>query len=243
MAAAKSTTVNRHRQVPARSASSGAAFISTHKPPPSASMCSPHSSSSPSSAFSARLRLLLNSIAAVKMLSVRRNIDVMRARLHAVSWMNTRKLSLGSIPLRLHALLDKKVEDKDAEDKDLADATDLVGNESLLNAGDEVIEVCDDDDAGGKDDGGNAVAYDDHEYNQGYGDSMVDDADEDMDGLLGGSIIEMAKRAKENEGQDFSLEGEIDHVADLFIKSFHKQIRLQKMESFKRYKEMLERGT
>lgn len=190
-----------------------------------------------------RLKLLLNSIAAVKMLSVRRNIGVVRARLHALSWMSTRKLSLGSIPVRLHALVDKKVEDKHAEDEDPTNATDLVGNESILNAGDEVIEVCVDDDAGAKDDEGDAIVYGDYECDQGYGDSMVNDADEDMDGLVGGSIIEMAKRAKENEGQDFSLEGEIDHVADLFIKRFHKQIRLQKMESFKRYQEMLERGT
>nr|DAD34034.1 TPA_asm: hypothetical protein HUJ06_004674 [Nelumbo nucifera] len=38
------------------------------------------------------------------------------------------------------------------------------------------------------------------------------------------------------------LEDEIDHVADLFIKRFHRQMKMQKQESFKRYQEMLERS-
>ena len=52
----------------------------------------------------------------------------------------------------------------------------------------------------------------------------------------------MVKNCKENEGQDFKLEDEIDHVADLFIKRFRRQILLQKFESFKRIQEMLGRS-
>ncbi|PSR83479.1 DBH-like monooxygenase protein [Actinidia chinensis var. chinensis] len=42
--------------------------------------------------------------------------------------------------------------------------------------------------------------------------------------------------------KDFKLEDEIDRVADLFITKFHKHIRMQKLESFKRYQEMLQRS-
>jgi hypothetical protein len=40
----------------------------------------------------------------------------------------------------------------------------------------------------------------------------------------------------------FRLEDEIDRVADVFIRRFHEQMKLQKLESFKRFCEMLERG-
>jgi len=41
---------------------------------------------------------------------------------------------------------------------------------------------------------------------------------------------------------EFRLEDEIDRVADVFIRRFHEQMMLQKLESFKRFCEMLERG-
>ncbi|CAL5021854.1 unnamed protein product [Urochloa decumbens] len=45
-----------------------------------------------------------------------------------------------------------------------------------------------------------------------------------------------------SEGEAFRLEDEIDRVADVFIRRFHDQMKLQKLESFKRFCEMLERG-
>ncbi|GJN21128.1 hypothetical protein PR202_gb08578 [Eleusine coracana subsp. coracana] len=43
-------------------------------------------------------------------------------------------------------------------------------------------------------------------------------------------------------GAEFRLEDEIDRVADVFIRRFHDQMKLQKLESFKRFCEMLEKG-
>ncbi|XP_065868430.1 uncharacterized protein [Euphorbia lathyris] len=43
----------------------------------------------------------------------------------------------------------------------------------------------------------------------------------------GGSVIDLVRKSKK-QGEEFSLEDEIDHVADLFIQRFHHQIRLQK---------------
>ncbi|KAL0903713.1 hypothetical protein M5K25_028110 [Dendrobium thyrsiflorum] len=42
--------------------------------------------------------------------------------------------------------------------------------------------------------------------------------------------------------EEFDLEDEIDQAADLFIRKFHKEMMIQKQESFKMYQEMLARG-
>jgi hypothetical protein len=60
-----------------------------------------------------------------------------------------------------------------------------------------------------------------------------------------GSVIDVMRDAREREGgdgADFRLEDEIDHVADVFIRRIHRQLKLQKLDSFKRFWEMLERG-
>ncbi|XP_062152775.1 uncharacterized protein LOC133861086 [Alnus glutinosa] len=51
----------------------------------------------------------------------------------------------------------------------------------------------------------------------------------------GGSVIDLVKTSKEGVGEEFSLEDEIDHVADLFIKRFHRRMRMQKQLSLKMY--------
>lgn len=71
--------------------------------------------------------------------------------------------------------------------------------------------------------------------------SLFDEEEFEFEDEGNGSIIDMVRNSKE-EGEDFSLEEEIDHVADLFIKRFHRQMHLQKLASFKRFQEMLARG-
>ncbi|KAL0923037.1 hypothetical protein M5K25_007079 [Dendrobium thyrsiflorum] len=70
-----------------------------------------------------------------------------------------------------------------------------------------------------------------------------EDDDEDDDELVNGtgSVIDLVRNSRE-DGTEFRLEDEIDHVADVFIRRFHRQMKLQKQESFKRYREMLARG-
>ncbi|XP_020206308.1 uncharacterized protein LOC109791419 [Cajanus cajan] len=60
---------------------------------------------------------------------------------------------------------------------------------------------------------------------------------EDLD--LGGSVIDLVKSSKEEAGEEFKMEDEIDHMADLFIKKFRRQILLQKQDSLKRHHDML----
>lgn len=50
-----------------------------------------------------------------------------------------------------------------------------------------------------------------------------------------GSVIELVKKTKEaQDGEEFKLEDQIDEVADLFIQRFHRQMLIQKQNSFKR---------
>lgn len=56
----------------------------------------------------------------------------------------------------------------------------------------------------------------------------------------GRSVIDIVKNSKEDNGEEFRLEDEIDRVADLFIRRFHHQMRMQKQHSLKRHQEMLE---
>ncbi|KAI0531252.1 hypothetical protein KFK09_000805 [Dendrobium nobile] len=67
--------------------------------------------------------------------------------------------------------------------------------------------------------------------------------DEEDDELVNGtgSVIDLVRNSRE-DGNGFCLEDEIDHVADVFIRRFHREMRIQKQDSFKRYKEMLARG-
>ncbi|KHN00643.1 hypothetical protein glysoja_000311 [Glycine soja] len=48
------------------------------------------------------------------------------------------------------------------------------------------------------------------------------------------SVIDLVKSSKEEAGQEFKMEDEIDHMADLFIRKFRRQIMLQKQDSLKR---------
>ncbi|XVE60916.1 hypothetical protein DITRI_Ditri05aG0165100 [Diplodiscus trichospermus] len=56
----------------------------------------------------------------------------------------------------------------------------------------------------------------------------------------GGSVIDIVKNSKEDKGEEFRLEDEIGRVADLFIRRFHRQMRIQKQQSLKRHQEMLQ---
>ncbi|CAN6234769.1 unnamed protein product [Urochloa humidicola] len=76
---------------------------------------------------------------------------------------------------------------------------------------------------------------------------FAEEEDEEEDELVSapGSVIEVMRGAREREageGAEFRLEDEIDHVADVFIRRIHRQLKLQKLDSFKRLCEMLERG-
>lgn len=72
---------------------------------------------------------------------------------------------------------------------------------------------------------------------------FAEEDDEDELVRAPGSVIDVMRDAREREAGEFRLEDEIDHVADVFIRRIHRQLKLQKLDSFKRFCEMLERST
>ncbi|KAG5062366.1 hypothetical protein JHK85_003549 [Glycine max] len=64
--------------------------------------------------------------------------------------------------------------------------------------------------------------------------SSIVSTSERYDLEIGGSVIDLVKSSKEEAGQEFKMEDEIDHMADLFIRKFRRQIMLQKQDSLKR---------
>lgn len=86
------------------------------------------------------------------------------------------------------------------------------------------------------------VEQEDDHNNDKYPDlthSMFDSEDAEFEDA-GGSVIDMVKTSKEEKGEEFRLEDEIDRVADLFIRRFHRQMLMQKQLSFNRSRDMVD---
>ncbi|XP_076949165.1 uncharacterized protein LOC143621715 [Bidens hawaiensis] len=155
----------------------------------------------------------LSSITKSKSLAIKSKVESMKARAIVFSLLKHKKLPLAGSISRKVHAL--LLGGKEEDNNDKVDDLQLVLHEAN-NLGD------DDDDK-----------YPDLRH------SLFDEEEDDPNA----SVIDLVKNSKEDEGEDFSLEDEIDHVADLFIMKFHKRIRLQKLESFKRYQDMLERSS
>ncbi|CAO2825796.1 unnamed protein product [Amaranthus hypochondriacus] len=185
---------------------------------------------------------VVSSIVKGKITGVKEKAVAIRIRLMVFSLMKSKKFSLSTLSNKIQALLDKsnthklKNEEEDLDDHDQNRAIILYDHENMST--NECNYVCNDhNELVEKRElleyyGNNG--YYDHNYDDDkYPDlthSLFDEDDHDD----GGSIIDMVKNSKENEGKDFKLEDDIDHVADLFIKRFRRQILLQKLDSFKR---------
>ncbi|KAK1425529.1 hypothetical protein QVD17_20882 [Tagetes erecta] len=160
--------------------------------------------------------LLLKNIISITKSKLRSKVESLKAKLIICSLLKNKKLSLtlrtGSISHKIHALLHGGTDD---DLKVLESAN--VSHEAHMDD-----DCVDDDDK-----------YPDLRH------FLFDEEDDDDPNA---SVIDLVKNSMEDEGEDFKLEDEIDHVADLFISKFHKRMRLQKLESFKRYQDMLQRG-
>ncbi|MBA0678395.1 hypothetical protein Goari_019747 [Gossypium aridum] len=159
--------------------------------------------------------VLVSSIAKAKSMVDKGKTSASKARLIILTLMRNKKaVLLGPISKKIHGFLgDRENDPQDDESKAIVP-----------------FQYNDDDDA--------QVADDDK-----YPDLThyrFDEKELELEAEAeSGSVIEMVKKSKE-EGEDFSLEDEIDHVADLFITRFYKQMRLQKLLSFKRNQQMQE---
>ncbi|KAK6286568.1 hypothetical protein POUND7_012747 [Theobroma cacao] len=160
----------------------------------------------------------VSSISRAKSLAVKGKMSAAKARLVMFTLMKSKKaVLLTSISNNIHGLLGDKESGEDHQSKAIVPYIDAAANY--------YGEENEDEDK-----------YPDLTH------CLFDEEELELEAeAQGGSIIDMVRNSKE-EGEDFSLEDEIDHVADLFITRFYKQMRLQKLLSFKRHQEMLERS-
>ncbi|GMI99322.1 hypothetical protein like AT5G47920 [Hibiscus trionum] len=162
--------------------------------------------------------VLASSIAKAKSMAAKGKTNAAKARLVILTLLKTKKaVLLNSISTNIHGLLGHTEGDQDEQSKAIVPYS----LDFASNYGDDVDEE--------------EEKYPDLTH------SLFDEESELEAATRGGSIVEMVRNSKE-EGEDFRLEDEIDHVADLFITRFYKQIRLQKLLSFKRRQEMMERS-
>lgn len=171
----------------------------------------------------------------VKSLIAKSKSSAIKARLIIFGLLRNKKVLMSALSHKIHALMGQERGKNTQNEEDYSKAIVLYNNvaeATSSNSGHseplDCAEVEDEDDD-----------YPDLRH------SLFDleDDDDDDDELVkgAGSVIDLVRNSRE-DGTEFKLEDEIDHVADLFIRRFHRQMRIQKQESFKRYREMLARG-
>jgi|UniRef100_A0A2N9FWC1 hypothetical protein len=176
----------------------------------------------------------LSSIAKAKTMAIKNKTSGAKARLIMFSLLKHKKVIVDSLSDKIHRLLGQHDKESDDELSDESKAIVLynaMANESRASSSHTHLMV--------KAEGDEEDDDDDDKYPD-LRHSLFDEEDFEED--QGGSVIDMVRNSKEDEGENFVLEDEIDHVADLFITRFHKQMRMQKLLSFKRYQEMMERS-
>ncbi|OWM67561.1 uncharacterized protein LOC116203680 [Punica granatum] len=213
-----------------------------------------------------KIIMALTSMARGKTLALRSKTRALKARLIIFSLLSNKKFLVSSLSHKLHNVISsghhhcrgnklRSHDDEDGDgDSDGDGSTDNVEEEdqTVMLYRDSMAHhrvpdpthnepVVDNTNADGSyyvyddGDGGDDEKYPDRTH------SMFNSEDLEFEDP-GGSVIDLVKNSKQEAGESFSLEEEIDHAADLFIKRFHRQMRLQKQQSFKELQEMLQRG-
>lgn len=191
--------------------------------------------------FLKRIMSVLTSMAKAKTLALKSKTRALRTRLIIFSLLRNKKILMSSFSQKLQALMGQQDQHDKEEDemRDQSKALALYNHNSMpLPSPTHTVFL-----QNAEDDQGNCISYGYEEEEDGdkYPDlthSLFDSEDLDFEDP-GGSVIDLVKNSKQ-EGEEFSLEDEIDHVADLFIRRFYRQMRLQKQLSIKRHLEMLQ---
>ncbi|XP_052203972.1 uncharacterized protein LOC127809250 [Diospyros lotus] len=208
------------------------------------------SSSSSAYSFAKRIISVLSSVARAKSMAIRNKANALKARAFVLSLLKNRKFSLPSFSHKIQAILGHQHgagshgggDEEEEEEYDESKAI-VLHNAAASSSHSQLVH---DQDAGGDDRDYQYYYYEDEEEEDKYPDlrhSLFEEEEEDELDLGGpnASVIDLVRNAREG-GEEFKLEDEINHVADLFIMKFHKRMRLQKLESFKRLQEMLQRS-
>ncbi|XP_020574424.1 uncharacterized protein LOC110020610 [Phalaenopsis equestris] len=174
-------------------------------------------------------------MAKVKSIIATSRSSAIKARLLIFGLLRNKKLLMSAINHRIHALMRQEKGKHTQNEEDYSKAIVLYNNaaeEEALNA--RHMEILEQREIEDEDDD-----YPDLRHSLFDLEDEDDDDDELMNGT--GSVIDLVRNLRE-DGKEFRLEDEIDLVADVFIRRFHRQMKIQKQESFKRYREMLERS-
>ncbi|XP_061346620.1 uncharacterized protein LOC133292241 [Gastrolobium bilobum] len=193
----------------------------------------------------------LSSMAKSKTLAIKSKTNAIKARLIIFSLVMNKRYVMSSISHKFQSVIGNHHHSHPNEECLLGQGREnnksikvfndnnAQSSEAVINPSETQVVLEDKDDKGGYESYYNYGEHDDDCVGDGnYSDlthTMFDS--EDLD--LGGSVIDLVKNSKEEAGQEFKVEDDIDLIADLFIKKFRRQILLQKQESLKRYNDML----
>lgn len=185
----------------------------------------------------------LSSMAKAKTVSLRTKASAIKARLIIFSLLRNKKFLMSSLSEKLQSVLGQNphpneecfLEDGTDQSKAIVLHNDAVhAYEALANPSD--TQLVEDRDQDGYE------SYYWYEEDEGKYPDLTHTLFESEDLDFGGSVIDMVKNSKEEAGEEFKMEDEVDHMADLFIRKFWRQIILQKQESLKRLQEMQQSG-
>ncbi|EMS57610.1 hypothetical protein TRIUR3_07062 [Triticum urartu] len=184
---------------------------------------------------------MLSTIVAVvkaKSTAVRAKTSTLKTRLLVLGILRNRKLLVSAINHKIHAIMGQ---DDHARKEEAAQQDDGANKAIVLYTSPSYVTERDVEEAAAEEQEEEEESDDEYLTH-----SLFREEDDDDDELVNapGSVIDVLRDAmeKEGEGAEFRLEDEIDHVADVFIRRIHKQLKLQKLESFKRFCEMMERS-
>ncbi|KAK4282165.1 hypothetical protein QN277_013574 [Acacia crassicarpa] len=182
----------------------------------------------------------LKSMAKSKALALKTKTNAIRARLIIFALLRNKKFLMSSLSQKFNSVLghhSRRKEDsflKDGSDqkqsKDVAIHNENADCYEALRSPMETNLV----EEGGEDGYESCYRYEEEDEDEKYPD-LTHTLFEPED--LEGSVIDMVKNSREEAGEEFKLEDEIDHVADLFIKRVRKQMILQKQLSIRRHQE------
>ncbi|TYJ05281.1 hypothetical protein E1A91_A12G153900v1 [Gossypium mustelinum] len=188
----------------------------------------------------------LTTMAKAKTMALKSKTKAIKARLVIFSLLQNRKFLMSSFSEKLNALMghndkiSKELEDDDCGDQQ-GQAIVLYNSNNAMWLPSTAETKYDDQEEEEEEEYGDGDG-DDGEAEEKYPDlthSLFESGEMEL-GDPGSSVIDIVKNSKTDKGEEFRLEDEIDRVADLFIKRFHRQMRLQKQLSLKRRQEMME---
>ncbi|KAJ0969280.1 hypothetical protein J5N97_022157 [Dioscorea zingiberensis] len=169
-------------------------------------------------AFFKQVFSVLVTMVKAKSVALKGKTSALKTRLIIFGLLQNKRVLLSAISHKIHALIgEEKEKEKKQEDCNRSDGDHSCNEEALDSSScqerDENTDVT--------------------EYLQLEEDEDIDEGE--------GSVLDFARSFQKND-LEFNLENEIDQAADMFIKRFHRQMQMQKQESFKRYQEMMERS-